>query len=48
MPIESIRHARWLLLRLGGDVEVLGPPELREQMAAAVARLAELYGTRQE
>ena len=48
LPTESVRHACWQLLRLGGDVEVLGPPELRERMIAAVARLSELYGTRQE
>ncbi|SNS99994.1 Predicted DNA-binding transcriptional regulator YafY, contains an HTH and WYL domains [Streptosporangium subroseum] len=48
LPTESVKHACWQLLRLGGDVEVLGPPELREHMIAAVARLSELYGTRQE
>ncbi|MDP9843773.1 putative DNA-binding transcriptional regulator YafY [Streptosporangium lutulentum] len=48
LPTESVKHACWQLLRLGGDVEVLGPPELRAQMAAAVARLSELYGTRGE
>jgi predicted DNA-binding transcriptional regulator YafY len=48
LPTESVRHACWLLLRLGGDIEVLGPPELREQMTATVARLSELYGPRQE
>ncbi|MFD0475991.1 helix-turn-helix transcriptional regulator [Nonomuraea thailandensis] len=44
LPVESISHARWLLLRMGADVEVLGPPELRALMAEAVAELAKLYG----
>ncbi|MGV9777721.1 helix-turn-helix transcriptional regulator [Streptosporangium sp. NPDC003464] len=44
LPIESVRHVSWLLLRLGADIEVLGPPEVREQMAATVAELAGLYG----
>ncbi|WP_271223341.1 helix-turn-helix transcriptional regulator [Streptosporangium carneum] len=44
LPTESTRHARWLLLRLGADIEVLEPPELRALMAATVAELSELYG----
>ncbi|WP_049567422.1 helix-turn-helix transcriptional regulator [Nonomuraea sp. SBT364] len=44
VPIESITHARWLLLRMGADVEVLGPPELRVLMAEAVAALGKMYG----
>ncbi|MFC4536015.1 helix-turn-helix transcriptional regulator [Sphaerisporangium dianthi] len=44
LPVESIRHARWLLLRMGADLEVLGPPELRELMAATVSRLSAMYG----
>ncbi|MET9244611.1 YafY family protein [Nonomuraea sp. NPDC003709] len=43
VPIESITHARWLLLRMGADVEVLGPPELRALMGEAVAELRKLY-----
>ncbi|WP_030911401.1 helix-turn-helix transcriptional regulator [Streptosporangium amethystogenes] len=44
LPTESVRHAHWLLLRLGADIEVLEPPELRERMATTVADLAALYG----
>ncbi|GII06092.1 helix-turn-helix transcriptional regulator [Planobispora takensis] len=44
LPIESLPHARWLLLRMGTDVEVLEPPELRVLMAETIAGLAELYG----
>ncbi|MCK2219344.1 YafY family transcriptional regulator [Actinomadura sp. ATCC 31491] len=43
LPVESITHARWLLLRMGADVEVLEPPELRALMREAVAELAKLY-----
>lgn len=39
-PDGTARH----LLRLGADVEVLDPPELRERMADAAAGLAALYG----
>ncbi|MEV7013203.1 YafY family protein [Streptosporangium sp. NPDC051022] len=45
LPTESTRHAQWLLLRLGADVEVLEPPELRDLMAATAAELSGLYGT---
>ncbi|MEV8639294.1 WYL domain-containing protein [Streptosporangium sp. NPDC051023] len=48
LPTESTRHAHWLLLRLGADVEVLEPPELRALMAATAAGLSELYRTPQE
>ncbi|MFI7130832.1 helix-turn-helix transcriptional regulator [Nonomuraea sp. NPDC050153] len=44
VPIESLTHARWLLLRMGAAVEVLGPPELRELMCEAVAELGKMYG----
>ncbi|GII61177.1 transcriptional regulator [Sphaerisporangium krabiense] len=44
LPIESVRHARWLLLRMGASVEVLGPAELRGLMISAVEELSALYG----
>ncbi|MGN9844201.1 helix-turn-helix transcriptional regulator [Nonomuraea sp. H19] len=44
LPVESITHARWLLLRMGADVEVLRPPELRALMGEAVAELSKMYG----
>ncbi|WP_214105499.1 helix-turn-helix transcriptional regulator [Acrocarpospora catenulata] len=44
VPIESLRHARWQLLRLGSGLEVLDPPELRDLMAEAVRELAKMYG----
>ncbi|MFI1721501.1 helix-turn-helix transcriptional regulator [Streptomyces sp. NPDC020489] len=44
VPVESTDHALGEFLRMGADVEVLEPPELRERLAATVARLAEMYG----
>ncbi|MFD0663982.1 helix-turn-helix transcriptional regulator [Thermocatellispora tengchongensis] len=46
LPVESLRHGRWVLLRMGADVEALGPPELRKLMEEAIADLAALYGVR--
>lgn len=43
LPVESLTYARWQLLRMGTDVEVIGPPELRAMMAEAAADLAKLY-----
>jgi predicted DNA-binding transcriptional regulator YafY len=42
-PIESLNHAEVDLLRFGPDAEVLGPPELRERLAAAAEALARRY-----
>jgi predicted DNA-binding transcriptional regulator YafY len=47
VPIESVRHGVHALLQLSGDVEVLGPPALREQMTAAVQALAAHYDVSQ-
>ncbi|WP_329552004.1 helix-turn-helix transcriptional regulator [Streptomyces sp. NBC_00696] len=44
VPIESVEHAHGEFLRLGADVEVLAPPELRDRIARTVAQLAERYG----
>jgi predicted DNA-binding transcriptional regulator YafY len=44
VPIESVRHAHAELLRLGADVEVLEPVELRDLIRATVAELSALYG----
>lgn len=43
VPIESVRHAHGELLRLGADVEVLEPAELRELMRSTAVELAALY-----
>ncbi|MFF1543297.1 helix-turn-helix transcriptional regulator [Streptomyces sp. NPDC058291] len=46
VPIESVEHAHAEFLRLGADVEVLQPPELRARIARTVTELAARYGTR--
>ncbi|TXS50000.1 helix-turn-helix transcriptional regulator [Streptomyces sp. t39] len=45
IPTESTDHACGELLRLGADVEVLGPPALRRAMAGIVNALAVAYGS---
>ncbi|MES5818983.1 YafY family protein [Streptomyces sp. RG80] len=44
VPVESIDHALGEFLRMGTDIEVMEPPELRERLARTVAQLAEMYG----
>lgn len=46
IPIESVDHAAGEMLKLGDEVEVLEPAELRERLAATVMRLAALYDRR--
>ncbi|WP_405089524.1 WYL domain-containing protein [Micromonospora sp. NBC_01392] len=43
IPIESLTHAHGDLLRLGADVEVLSPADLRARLAGTAAALAALY-----
>ncbi len=43
IPIESLAHAESELLRLGPEVEVLAPPELRERITASARAVAALY-----
>ncbi|MFI7627431.1 helix-turn-helix transcriptional regulator [Microbispora rosea] len=43
VPIESVTHARTEFLKLGAEVEVLEPAELRREMAATAHALAALY-----
>ncbi|MCF2527687.1 helix-turn-helix transcriptional regulator [Yinghuangia soli] len=43
VPIESVEHAHAEFLRLGTDVDVLGPPELRDRIAETVRTLAVRY-----
>lgn len=44
VPVESVPVAYDVLLRLGPEVEVLDPPELRERFVEAARRSADLYG----
>jgi predicted DNA-binding transcriptional regulator YafY len=43
IPVESQDHAEAELLRLGPEVEVLAPLELRERIAASARAMATLY-----
>ena len=45
IPIESPGHAVRELMRLGDDVEVLGPPELREKLIEAAAAIRRRHRT---
>ncbi len=42
-PVESLETAHDDLLRLGGRVEVLAPPELRDRLRATIAEMADRY-----
>ncbi|MGW0579699.1 helix-turn-helix transcriptional regulator [Streptomyces sp. NPDC002920] len=48
VPIESLDHAHGEFLRLGTDIEVLEPVELRRRIARTAAELAERYGNSAE
>lgn len=43
LPVESVEHAAAALLQLGGEVEALAPPSLRDRLREAAAGLASLY-----
>ncbi|BCJ39347.1 transcriptional regulator [Actinoplanes ianthinogenes] len=43
IPLENVPHAAAGLLRLGAEVQVLGPPELVEHMRATIRAMACLY-----
>ena len=43
LPIVHLPAGCYELLRLGAEVDVLGPPELREQMARMIERMARHY-----
>ena len=43
VPIESVKHGHVELLKLGAEVEVLGPAELRDRFTATAHALAGLY-----
>ncbi|MDN3021974.1 YafY family protein [Streptomyces sp. S.PB5] len=44
VPIESVEHAVGEFLRMGTDVEVLEPPELRERLVGTLRELVARYG----
>jgi predicted DNA-binding transcriptional regulator YafY len=43
VPIESVRHGVTELLKLGADVEVISPPELRQRLADTARGMSRLY-----
>lgn len=43
LPIESLTHAETEMLKLGAQVEVLAPPELRDRLTRIAADLAARY-----
>jgi len=45
VPIESLRHALAEVLKLGKEIEVLQPPELRAKVREAVTALSDIYAT---
>jgi predicted DNA-binding transcriptional regulator YafY len=45
VPIEDVDHAAREMIKLGPEVEVLEPPELRERMIDTLNRMAALYAT---
>jgi predicted DNA-binding transcriptional regulator YafY len=45
VPTESVHHAHTEFLKLGTDVEVLAPPELRDRMTDTARELARIYQT---
>jgi predicted DNA-binding transcriptional regulator YafY len=44
VSVGSMAHAAMEILRFGRDAEVIGPPELRAEMADVVGTLAKVYG----
>ncbi len=43
IPVESIEYATRQLLRMGAEIEVLGPPELRVAVEREAARVTAIY-----
>ena len=44
LPIESVEHAAWSLVKHGLDVEVVSPTALRDELAARGRELVARYG----
>ena len=44
MRVGGIKEVRAWVLGWGGDVEVLAPPSLREEVYAQARRMVEMYG----
>lgn len=48
VPVESVKHGHVELLKLGADVEVLGPPALREAFTRTARALSAIYPSIEE
>jgi predicted DNA-binding transcriptional regulator YafY len=48
IPVESIEYATRQLLRLGAEVEIVGPPELRAGIAREAERVGAIYATKRK
>ena len=46
IPIEGVEFAFGQLLRLGGEVEILSPPELRQRLVRELNKINALYRTK--
>jgi predicted DNA-binding transcriptional regulator YafY len=42
-PVADFREVKMMILQFGGDVEVLTPEALRDEIGAEVARMREVY-----
>jgi predicted DNA-binding transcriptional regulator YafY len=42
-PVADFKEVRWEILKYGANVEVLSPPELREEITNEIARMANVY-----
>jgi predicted DNA-binding transcriptional regulator YafY len=43
LPVESLEYSHYELLRLGPEVEVLAPPDIRDRLTASIAAMAAMY-----
>ncbi len=43
VPVESLDHALWDVLKMAPHIEVLAPPELRQRVAETATQLAKLH-----
>jgi predicted DNA-binding transcriptional regulator YafY len=46
IPVEAGRQGALQVLRLGADIEVIGPPDLREAVRSEAARISGLHASR--
>jgi predicted DNA-binding transcriptional regulator YafY len=42
-PVADFREVKLKILQFGADVEVVGPEDLRQEIAEEISRMAEIY-----